>query len=252
MTDPIADFIADFYDEFRDQRMVGYRLFGNKRLRLANRFVLRHVRRDSAILEVGCGIGVTTGRLARRARAGHVWAFDLSPRNIDFARATVKHANVSLEVLDVLTEPERLRSWVSRPVDVVVFVDVLEHIPVDRHRELFQTLLTVGASTMKILMTFPTPEYQAYLREYDVDELQPVDEDITASHLEQTGGSLGFLLAEWRRLDVWRTSQYVHAVLSRGPSMSPHGAFSGQTWGSVKRVLSRVARPLLRRRFRNL
>lgn len=241
-----------FYDEFRDRRMLGYYAFGNRRLRRANSFVMSRIRSESRVLEIGCGIGITTARIARKARHGYIWSCDLSSRNIRFARATVGRSNVSFMALDALAEPDKLRAWIDQPVETIVLIDVIEHIPIDRHAELLDTLLHMAADDVEILMTFPTPQYQTYLREHEADELQPVDEDVTAGHLEALATANSLTLDYWRRCDVWLTGQYVHAMLRRRPQLVHAGPFRSKGLRAARRMLGRVVRPLLVRRYRKL
>lgn len=246
----MGDQIAGFYDDFLDRRMVGYRLRGNRRLQLANRFVRAHIRRDSNVLDVGCGIGITAEAVARKARRGRLWAFDLSARNVDYARRTVRAPNIEWRVLDVLQSPERLVDWVSSPVNVIVVIDVLEHIALPDQPRFMESLLSVAADDVVILLTFPSASYQQHLRAHDPGELQPVDEDITAAHLERLGHAHGLHLVSWNSHDVWLTDQYVHAVLRRRPVLVPtRRTLGSQAVHLVDAILRRVLGPLRRRRY---
>jgi SAM-dependent methyltransferase len=53
------------------------------------------------VLEIGCGMGNTTERLAGLVGAGHVTGVDVSPRMIEFCRGEVKAPNATFEVRDV-------------------------------------------------------------------------------------------------------------------------------------------------------
>lgn len=246
----MGDQIADFYDGFLDRRMVGYRLRGNRRLQLANRFVRTHIRRDSNVLDVGCGIGITAEAVARRARRGRLWAFDLSARNVDYARRTVRAPNIEWMVLDVLQSPERLADWVSSPVNAIVVIDVLEHIALPDHSRFMESLLAVAADDVVILLTFPSATYQQHLRAHNPEELQPVDEDITAAHLERLGHAHELHLVSWNSVDVWLTDQYVHAVLRRRPGLVPTRRTVGaRAIHVIDAIRRRVLLPLRRRRY---
>ena len=244
------DEIAEFYDDFLDRRMVGYRLYGNKRLDLANRFVRAHIARESRVLDVGCGIGLTTEAAAKKARKGRVWAFDLGSRNVEYARSTVRAENIEWTTLDVLRSPERLAEFVSEPVDVIFLVDVLEHIPKSRQPALLDALLAVAArDDVTMLFTFPSQAYQQYLRTSNPEELQPVDEDITATHLDRLAQSKGLVLTYWRSVDVWMTDQYVHACLrtARTPARVSDDATVMRRWAA--KIPRRVVRLVRQRRY---
>jgi trans-aconitate 2-methyltransferase len=221
MGEAMDESVADFYDEFRDRRMLSYRLGLNRRLRLANRFVTAQIDRSSSVLEVGCGIGLTTKKLARRAREGQVWAVDLSRRNIELARRLARRGNISWAVADILDDSYSIDDWVRSPVDRIILVDVLEHIPRSSRSKLFAELASVSRDDARIILTFPSVAYQRHLRATNPSELQPVDEEVFASDLEHQGSEYGFSLTYWNVKDAWLTGQYVHAVLERGKALTP-------------------------------
>lgn len=229
---------AAFYDDFLDRRMVNYRLHGNPRLDEATEFLIPHLRPDSRVLEVGCGIGIVTEALARRARRGHVWATDLSAKNIAYAERTVRPRNISWSTIDLLADPHALRAWVPDPVNVVVMVDVFEHIPKGCRRQLMESINLVAASDFSLLLTFPSAEYQGHLYRELPEELQPVDETVSATDLESLGVDFDLRLVYWQTKDVWLTDQYVHAVLQRKSPLEPVGT-------PVRRLPRRIVRRLL-------
>lgn len=247
-----SDVSRAFYDDFLEGRMVEYRLSRNRRIERAAATVLGHVRGGSRVLEIGCGIGLVTERLARRA--ARVWACDLSPRNVEFARRTVGGRNVEFFVCDVLEQFDRLRNRLDGPVDTIVMVDVLEHLPADRQDVLFERLGTLLAPEATIVLTFPAAEYQRHLYAEEPDKLQPVDEIIDAARVEALAARAGARLVRFEKLDVWLTTQYAHCVLQRGGALEP------VVPGPLERVrgrlgnafLRRLVWPLRRRRFRRV
>lgn len=87
-------------------------------------------------LDVGCGAGTFTAKLA--ARAAHVDAVDRSPVMVEAARAVVP-GNVSCRVADVMTEP-----LPSAQYDAVTSVAVLHHLPLEPALERFAACLRPG------------------------------------------------------------------------------------------------------------
>lgn len=76
-----------------------------------------------AVLEVGCGTGALTRRLA--AQAGHVLGLDLSPEMIRIAQErSAGCANVDYQVADVLAW-----DWPAERFDGIVSVATLHHLP---------------------------------------------------------------------------------------------------------------------------
>jgi demethylmenaquinone methyltransferase/2-methoxy-6-polyprenyl-1,4-benzoquinol methylase len=78
------------------------------------------------VLELGCGTGHWTARLAAQARS--VTALDASPEMLEVARRKLAAAeNVALERVDLVRDWEPSRTW-----DAVVAFFFLEHVP-DAH-----------------------------------------------------------------------------------------------------------------------
>ena len=243
-----------FYDGFLERRMLEYRVAGNPRLEAALDLVRSKLAPDTRVLEIGCGIGVVTEAIAKGTPRGRVWACDLSPANVAFARRTLPSDRVDLFVCDVLDGFDVLRAHVTEPVDLLVMVDVLEHLPMSRQEELFERIGALLAPRATALFTFPSAEYQRNLKAERRDELQPVDEEIEAGHMERLAALAGMELASFRKIDVWKTRQYVHCVLERGGGLeAPRHSLGRRAIGRARNELRRrLIEPLRRRRYRRV
>jgi len=224
--------------------MLGYRLHGNRRIDRANEKVLELVRADSRVVELGCGIGLTTEAIGGKLATGHCWSFDISPKNIWYARQTVHDANVTFAVADFVSVFSSVESLVPGPVDLVVMVDVVEHVPAaDRQRVLADCAALVSRMGC-LFLSFPSPWYQRHLAQNERDELQPVDEIIELATLNTEAIAAGWHIKEWILRDVWLRNQYVHAVLLRdtetGPTRDPGSRREGLGGSLMARVLDRL------------
>lgn len=235
--------VRQFYDHFSRDRLQTYRVTGNRRIDLAVSRAAEHVDRRSRILEIGCGTGIATAALAARARDGLVLGSDISRESIADAVRHVHAPNARFVVWDVLGETPPEVAELSGTFDVLVLIDVVEHVPVSRHVELFRRLGEVAAESATIVLTFPTPAYQAQLREHHPEELQVVDEDVHLDALVREGAAAGFSVVHYSVHDVWRTNQYAHCVLRRPlPVDEPVNALpaAGRWWGWLAAVLRRL------------
>src|SRR5207245_4125776 len=167
---------------------------GNLRIDRAFSRISTVLQPESNVLDVGCGIGIVAEKIARRLKSGHVWACDISSNNIWYAKRTIKERNVTFVVADILEDFERLRSSIDRPIDVVTMVDVLEHIPADRHDEVFAKLRRILRDGALLVLTYPSPQYQEFLSQTDPSELQIIDESIELADLLRRSSSVGFYL----------------------------------------------------------
>src|SRR6185437_8998502 len=135
--------------------MVEYRLSTNIRIERAISRVLSYTGKDSTVLDIGCGIGFVAERVARFATNGFVYACDLSERNIWYANRTIQLPNLSLKVVDAIHDFNEIRTWITGRADVIVMIDVLEHIPLARHAEVFRASREIISESGTLILTFP-------------------------------------------------------------------------------------------------
>lgn len=229
--------IKTFYDDFLESNMLGYRISGNPRIERATERVLDFVRPDSHVLDVGCGIGITAERVARQVEGGHVWAFDLSERNIWYARETVNESNLTFFVADVTEDERQIREQLTKPVDVVMLIDAIEHIPKEVHAELFDFFQSIMSDRAFLVLTYPSPQYQRHLKEHDPDELQIIDQVIELDEVLATARPAGFSLKRYSLETIWERNQYVHCVLQTDETL---GEPRSETPGFLERIQNRL------------
>jgi glycosyltransferase involved in cell wall biosynthesis len=209
--------IAAFYDAF-DERLLSDYVVGNARLAAGIKHALRYIPPSARrILDIGCGIGWSTREFARHRPASRVTGIDLSPRLIDVATRLTLEPNVEYAVQDVLDE-----DW--RPVgvfDAIILLDVYEHIPIARRPLFHRRLATLLDEHGVLVLACPTPEHQAYLRRYNPDGLQPVDEDVDEAVLTTAAAEMGARLAMFRPVKIWNPNDYAHAVIARPTAVLP-------------------------------
>jgi SAM-dependent methyltransferase len=213
---PEPDAVRAFYNQFTTERSRNYAKNGNLRTDKALARILPLVREDSQILEIGCGAGTVTEQIACVAGRGFVSACDISDSAIVLARNRVKATHVQFQAFDVGSQFEQLKAWLPAPVELVVMVDVLEHVPLDQHGKLFQNLAAIMQPESRMVLTFPSANYQSYLRNHRPTELQIIDETIELPHLHEVALKNGFAIKHFSLEDVWLPNQYVHCVLTRG------------------------------------
>jgi SAM-dependent methyltransferase len=199
-----TDETREFYDRFFDHLLYD-RLRLNPRHAMVERLVDRFVPRGATVLDLGCGIGITSELLARRA--GSVVAVDLAPKLIDYARATVRR--VRFEVGDVATFDG------GATFDVVCLFDVFEHIPRDGRPALWQNVVRQLAPDGLVLMTVPHPAATEQTTADDPDALQIVDEVVHPDELLADARAAGLSPRTLETYGVDRMPEYVWLVLER-------------------------------------
>jgi ubiquinone/menaquinone biosynthesis C-methylase UbiE len=209
--------IKDFYDDFLKSRMLNYRISGNRRIDKAVERILQFVQPDHHVLDVGCGIGITSEQVAEKLKEGHIWACDISEKNIWYARRTVDNNNIEFFVADIVSNFEKIESKVKSSIDISYMVDVIEHIPKACHKDLFRNLSDIGNPHSFIILTYPSPQYQKFLKKNEPRKVQIIDEVIEVSHLIDIAEKVDYKLIHFSMEAMGYKNQYAHCVFQKEP-----------------------------------
>lgn len=107
-----------------------------------DRFFLDNIEPQDRILDIGCGQGELTHRLANKA--GSVLGIDRDPRKIRFAQKHFSAPNITYKIGDAT------RILAPNKFEVIILSNVLEHIP--KRGEFLRALKKLGP---KILIRVP-------------------------------------------------------------------------------------------------
>jgi 2-polyprenyl-3-methyl-5-hydroxy-6-metoxy-1,4-benzoquinol methylase len=217
---PNSDQIRAYYDHFLRERMVNYRLFDNARIDRAVQRVIPLLRPADRVLEVGCGIGIVSERVASHVPEGEVIGTDLSPENIWYATRTIRLPNVSFLTCDAQMDFEEVRTLFSGPPDVILMIDVIEHIPESERPELLRRLRSLQGENGTLVLTYPSPQYQRHLMAVDRDKLQVTDFVIELHVLVDEAAAAGYSLRHYSLEDVWMANQYCHVIFQTNASLA--------------------------------
>jgi trans-aconitate 2-methyltransferase len=215
--------VKGFYDRFSDEVLLEDFRRVNLRQEAIKELCGKYVPKGCRVLEIGCGVGIIAGHLKKTV--GRYVGVDISERNVEIAREYVRDAGFEFKVLDVIEKSGELDS--CGLFDVVILPDVIEHIPKDRYKVLFEVIERHLDRPGVVLFTFPSPEYQEHLKANDPSALQVVDETVELGDLlRHTSLKLHFFAYR----DVWNRNQYIHAALVSDLSFLPGGVERGVFW----------------------
>jgi len=231
-----TDKVSEYYDTFsKYQSSSGINDRHAKILRWLKAFGLE---KDDHILEIGCGVGQLTQLMAEYCRNGHITAVDISPENIRLAKDRL----ASFKQVELLVD-DMMDAKLARTYDWVVFPDVLEHIPIDKHPTVFAAISDAMKLGGKVFVHIPHPKYQDYVREHEPEKLQIIDQSLSAGTLIQTAELVGLSLEHFQSYALFRQPSDYQAILFK--------KYEGVLVPSLKPYLTRVIQRLRLRGLRS-
>lgn len=182
------DKVVSFYDQFAEkQEKTG---INSRHLSILDKVVAAGLQSHHRVLEVGCGIGTVSHLLANHVKNGEVLAVDISPESIEKAKKIrADQANLNFEVSDMADFSKPGQTY-----DYFVFPDVLEHIPVDQHRRLFQNIQAHSHQDSVIFVHIPSPRYLQWMIQNEPEKLQVIDQPLDSGDLIKSISEAGFYL----------------------------------------------------------
>ena len=200
--------IIHFYDDFF-KNPVNVQL--NERILFCYKQLIRGgLTSRSTVLELGCGGGALTALLSRKVRTGKVEAVDLSPYAIEFARKQVKNKTVHFHVQDIVNYSPGSGSF-----DFITLFDVLEHIPVQDHRQLFQNIALGMSRNTLLLINIPNPRYLEYDLIHQPETLQIIDQPLHSDYLTRLIAESDMFVHSLETTSVWVIDDYQFLIVKR-------------------------------------
>ncbi|MGL5888794.1 MAG: class I SAM-dependent methyltransferase [Bacteroidia bacterium] len=168
--------VAGYYDQFSNHQT---RLGVNIRHRTIFKNLVNCGLLSSAnVLEIGCGIGTVSSLIIPAISQGNFIGVDISPESISIAKNKLaKYTNAKFIVSDMSDFVSELK------FDFIVLPDVLEHIPVEQHASLFQTLNKHSHEKTVVLINIPEPYTLDWTRRNHPDRLQIIDQSLSLQDL---------------------------------------------------------------------
>lgn len=188
--------VAEFYDQFADNQIkIGV---NSRHLSIINKLIKAGLKSNHHVLEVGCGIGTVSHLIAKKTQKGTVLAVDISPESIDQAKKKwSSFKNLSFEVSDMKDFQKDVA------FDMIVFPDVLEHIPVSDHFSLFQTINRHSHQNTIVFIHIPSPRFLEWMILNEPNKLQVIDQPLDTGELVKNVTDNGFYLEKMDTYSVF-------------------------------------------------
>ncbi len=179
--------VEEFYNSFKEHQL-------DLGVNVRHRTIFKNLKKaglksDSKVLEIGCGIGTVSSLILSFITNGKFVGVDISDESIATAKKiNAKHSNAEFLVNDMSAFDHQLR------FDFVVLPDVMEHIPVDQHYNLFRVLNTVTTPKATVLINHPEPNYLDWVRRTNPERLQIIDQSLSMQDMLNNCYPHGFKL----------------------------------------------------------
>jgi SAM-dependent methyltransferase len=197
--------VTEFYDEFSEAKAGIY--LGGPAPRLEEVWVrlkpLLLERAPRAALDIGCGIGVLTDRVARTVP--RVVGVDISPRAIEIAREI--SANATYAVTELPSGP-----LPDGPFDLVTLVDALEHFQLDARSALFARIGELISDDAVVAINIPSKLFQLRMPAH---ERQVIDEAVGVDEVVALAATIGMEPLTVQRYGIGAPNEYVFCAFSR-------------------------------------
>ncbi len=122
----------------------------------------------NSVLEIGTGVGVITEFLSKRIK--EVKSIDISSNNLNIAK---KHLNNNV----TLIEGDILDLELKGNFDLILLLDVLEHIPKEKHTSVIKKIKRIMNPESLLVISIPNPYFLEFMSNKGFS-LQIVDEKI--------------------------------------------------------------------------
>ncbi|WP_417592342.1 class I SAM-dependent methyltransferase [Owenweeksia hongkongensis] len=200
--------IEDFYDNFSAHQMkvgVNERIFS-----LYQRMKKYGLSSSSRILELGSGIGSMTYLLSKKVKSGLVESVDLSPKSIELLNSAISNPAIKGYAADVVNYTPKQSDF-----DFITLFDVIEHIPIERHAELFKNLASIMTEKTTLLINIPNPKYIEYDRIHQPEVLQVIDQPIPLTAIAKNMEDNGLFMHHFETYSIWVENDYQFMMIKK-------------------------------------
>ena len=200
--------VIEYYDNFIAEQLASG--INDRIYHLYKRLLGLGLKSNSTILELGSGIGTMTFLLSKYVKEGKVEAVDLSPGSIEFSRQRIKSPNISFAAADIISYQP-----VTKNIDFITLFDIIEHIPIEKHNDLFHNIAANSNEHTKILINIPNPACIEYDLKNNPEALQIIDQPVQLSLLLKNLEANALTLIYFETYSIWLENDYQFFVIEK-------------------------------------
>ena len=198
----------EFYDNFIAYQIdsgINDRIYGcYKRMKKLG------LNKKTKVLEIGCGIGVLSYLLTGKIKTGVIEAMDLSEKSVAYAKKHITQNNISFTASNIFDFSPKTAGF-----DYITLFDVIEHVPLERHQELFNKIYSWMDNQSTLLINLPNPNYILFDQQNQPEVLQEMDQAIFLNDLSSTFNEIGLEIKSFETYSVWTKEDYHFFVIKK-------------------------------------
>lgn len=203
--------IISYYNTVVQTKLHNY-LYGNPRVDAAWETVLAYKPARSAplkVLEVGCGVGGVCRRMHKMWPDAYITGIDISTKSIEIANKLF--ANHKTKFVEGILTPETF----NETFDLIIFMDVYEHIAVHDRPTVHAAIKKLLNNKGRLILSVPTPHNLKWSAIHKPETMQPVDEHISLSVVNQLALDTDTEVLLYKIKDIWNVGDYAHIVFEK-------------------------------------
>lgn len=201
--------VVSYYDEHIKFKVNDY-IIVNPRVEGAWKTIKQFAPKNpSRILEVGCGMGNISNKMSKRWPNAKITGIDISTQSIQIAKQLFECGN--LNFIESILTPETF----NEQFDLIVFMDVYEHISVTDRPAVHAALAQILRNKGKIVLSVPTPSNLKWSLVNKPETMQPVDEHISFEVIGKLKADTGTEVILYELKNIWNVGDYAHIVLEK-------------------------------------
>lgn len=224
--------VEDFYNTYKDkQKKIG--------VNIRHRTILKNLKglglkANSKVIEIGCGIGTVSGLIIKSIPSGSFTGVDISSESVEMARKLnpAKHAEFLVSDMSKFIHKTKF--------DFVVLPDVLEHIPVEQHDNLFKVLNEITTKDATVLINIPEPNFLNWARKAQPELLQIIDQSLSMQDLLNNSYPHGFKLYSMNSYSLQYTIPDYTSIVFKKNQVHSKYTKKGKIILGIENLLSKI------------
>jgi cyclopropane fatty-acyl-phospholipid synthase-like methyltransferase len=206
---PNRENVVSYYDEHVKNKLNDF-IVVNPRIEFGWKTIKRYApSKPMRILEVGCGMGNIASRMRKYWPDAVITGIDISTMSIQIAQKLF--GDNKLNFKESILTPDTF----NEQFDLIIFMDVYEHIAVTDRPEVHAALAKILKNKGRIILTVPTPHNLKWSLVNKPETMQPVDEHISYEVIGKLAADTGTEVVFYELKNVWNVGDYAHIVLEK-------------------------------------